>query len=255
MHERNCFITLTYDQEHLPSDRGLRVEDFQKFAKRLRKRCGSFRFYHCGEYGSRNLRPHYHALLFGLDFAGDRVQIQEKPYPRFRSSTLDEVWGLGRTDVGNLTYETAAYCARYVHKAEPGRPKDLAPGDDDPRLTRFDPDTGECWQVRREYSTMSRNPGLGARWLEKFHTDVYPSDEVVHNGQSYPVPRYYDERVQSPDFSPKRPPSGVFSVLVEDAKDARRRASMKRKEDLTPERLAVRERNAVARLRLRRREL
>lgn len=249
MHTHNSFITLTYSPECIPDDGGLRVGDFQRFCKRLRKRFGSFRFYHCGEYGSRNLRPHYHALLFGLDFSSDRVVVQESPYLKFRSAVLDEVWGMGRTEIGDLCYATAAYCARYVNKAEhSARSADVA----DPRWDRVNPETGEIYQVPPEYSTMSRRPGIGASWLEQFHGDVFPSDQVVHDGRSYPVPRYYDTKVVS---FPSKPGSPAFSELVEEAKVARRRSAEERKEDLTGERLAVKERCAVARLSLLRREL
>lgn len=253
MHTQNSFITLTYDQEHVPNDGGLRVEDFQRFCKRLRKAVGSFRFYHCGEYGSKNFRPHYHALLFGQDFASDRVRVQEKPYAKYRSPLLDKVWGMGRTDIGDVTYASAAYVARYVHKPHKQREAGL----DDPRFLRVDTNTGECWQVRPEYSTMSRGGrggqgGIGSSWLKKFHKDVYPSDEVVHDGMRFPVPRFYDAKVVSFDSVPGSP---AFSDLVEEAKAARRRSAEERKEDSTGERLEVRERCAVARLRLRQREL
>ena len=69
-HDHNVFITLTYDDDHLPEDRGLHHEDFQKFMKRLRKaRTGQkIRYFMCGEYGGLNDRPHFHALLFGCNF-------------------------------------------------------------------------------------------------------------------------------------------------------------------------------------------
>lgn len=258
MHAHNSFITLTYSPEDLPDDGGLRVGDFQRFCKRLRKRMGPFRFYHCGEYGEQNLRPHYHAILFGIDFHGDRVQVQAHPYPRYSSATLTEIWGLGHTDVGTVTYESAAYVARYVHKAS--RPRNGLPGSEQDvvdKYTRVNPDTGETWQVPPEYSTMSRGGrggqgGIGAPWLKKYHRDVYPSDQVVHDGRKFPVPKFYDATVAS---FPSKPGEPAFSDLVDAAKDARRRLASKHKEDLTGERLAVRERCAVARLRLRRREL
>ena len=70
LYDNNCFITLTYDSDHVPSDGSLRVEDFQNFMKRLRKSVAPrrVRFFHCGEYGERGDRPHYHAILFNLDF-------------------------------------------------------------------------------------------------------------------------------------------------------------------------------------------
>jgi hypothetical protein len=69
LHEKNCFITLTYSPENLPKDGSLDVSHFQKFMKRFRKRFGpGIRFFHCGEYGESLSRPHYHACIFGFDF-------------------------------------------------------------------------------------------------------------------------------------------------------------------------------------------
>lgn len=260
MHTHNSFITLTYSPEDLPNDGGLRVGDFQRFCKRLRKRMGPFRFYHCGEYGEQNLRPHYHAILFGLDFHGDRVQVQEKPYARFRSALLTEIWGLGHTDIGSVTYESAAYVARYVHKA-PRKRDGLLRQEQDvvDQYTRVDPVTGETWQVPPEYSTMSRGGrggagGIGAPWLKKYHGDVYPSDEVVHNGKRFPVPRFYDNHFLTLESNGSGEGRRAAERMLEDIKVTRARVAGGGKEN-SPDRLAVRERCAVARLRLRRREL
>ena len=69
LHEHNCFITLTYNDENLPLNGSLDLKHFQDFMKRLRKKVSvPIRYFHCGEYGSRLQRPHYHLLLFGLDF-------------------------------------------------------------------------------------------------------------------------------------------------------------------------------------------
>lgn len=221
MHANNCFITLTYDAENVPRDGGLRVEDWQKFAKRLRKRVGSFRFFHCGEYGERNKRPHYHACLFGVDFK-DRVAI--KPGLWF-SPLLSEVWGLGHSSVGDLTYESAAYVARYVCSK-------LTGPEGEKEYSRYDSDTGEVWCVRAPYVTMSRRKGIGSSWFEKFASDVYPSDEVVHKGRRFRPPRFYDNKLPEPDLE-----------LLK----ARRAVRVgQRLEELTPERLEVRDQVARA---------
>lgn len=227
MHERNTFVTLTYDKEHRPDDGGLRVGDFQRFCKRLRKRSGSFRFFHCGEYGPQNLRPHYHAILFGTDFPRDGLLRQGKT-PLYISELLSEVWGMGMASHGAVTFQSAAYVARYVVTKATGN---LA----ETRYSRVDPNTGECWSVPPEYCTMSRKPGLGATWIKKFASDVYPADEVVHQGQHYRPPRFYDATLDEQE------------LLRVKAKRADQAA--KYQDETTPERLRVRE--EVARLRLR----
>ena len=187
MHDRSCFLTLTYDDEHLPYRQSLDVSHWQLFAKRLRQKCGPFRFFHCGEYGERTGRPHYHACLFGLDFSEDRKlwkEIRGNAY--YVSETLTETWSMGHALIGDLTPESAAYTARYVMKKVTGNNAADHYG-------RVDEETGEIYELKPEYITMSRNKGLGESWFRKFHRDVYPSDEVVLRGKKYKPPRYYDK--------------------------------------------------------------
>ena len=76
LNDVNCFLTLTYDDDHVPAGLSLFYPDFQAFMKRLRARFSNVRvrFYMCGEYGDNFDRPHYHALLFGFDFL-DKVPL------------------------------------------------------------------------------------------------------------------------------------------------------------------------------------
>ena len=82
MHDRNCFVTLTYNNDNVPADRSLNYRDFQLFMKRLRFhfRGVPIRFYMCGEYGEDFGRPHFHACLFGLDFP-DKTRISGGEFP------------------------------------------------------------------------------------------------------------------------------------------------------------------------------
>lgn len=198
-HEQNCFITLTYRDQvectpeqlkkglHLPSDLSLHKTHFQKFLKKLRKRFpeNKIRYFHCGEYGEENQRPHYHACMFGIDF-NDSVLYQEREGIFLYSSTiLDELWGYGFTTVGELTFDSAAYTARYVLKKVTG------PLAHDYYL-RNDLD-GNLSYVEPEYCTMSRRPGIGKDYYHEFKQDFFPSDEcpVPGKGVYAKVPRYY----------------------------------------------------------------
>lgn len=226
MHERNCFVTLTYSPESLPADGSLNVKHWQKFAKRLRKNVGKFRFFHCGEYGDRNLRPHYHACIFGMDFSDDRRLWSKSGVNRlYVSDSLSDTWKLGFATVGSLTYESAAYVARYVMKKRTG-PQAAE------HYERVNPETGEVFSVVPEYVTMSRRPGIGATWFEKYVDDVFPRDEVVYQGRKFRVPRYYDDLLE-------RRPSGPSLLL--DLKAKRCYAAGQHSEDLTPDRLRDRE--------------
>lgn len=185
-HDANCFLTLTYDDASLPKDRSLDVSHWQKFAKRLRKRCGSFRFYHCGEYGERTLRPHYHACIFGLDFSGSREEFARPGgHKLYRSPVLDDLWPHGFHSIGELTFDSAAYVARYVTKKVTGAQAER-------HYERVDLATGEVWSVRPEYSTMSRRPGIGRAFYDRFKDEVYEHDSVIFKGAEYAPPRYFD---------------------------------------------------------------
>ncbi len=118
MHIDNSFITLTYDDDHLPSDGSLRAADLQKFFKRLRKSLSphKIRFYGCGEYGEQFKRPHYHAIIFGYDFPDKEFHSKENGNPIFHSPELAKIWPFGFNTVGHVSYESAAYVARYVTK-------------------------------------------------------------------------------------------------------------------------------------------
>lgn len=228
MHGANSFITLTYDQEHLPEDWSLDVEHWKCFMKALRRRVGKVRYYHCGEYGDENLRPHYHACLFGVDFARDRYRWSGSgDRTLYRSPTLEEAWGRGHALIGNLTFESAAYVARYVVKKRTGPQAEE-------HYRRINPETGEVHQVKPEYATMSRRPGLGATFFDRYVDDMYPRDEVIHAARRFRPPRFYDERL---------PEDELLAV-----KAKRRDAAERHKADLTPERLKTREFVATDRL-------
>lgn len=227
MHDRNSFITLTYSPEKMPADGGLHVEDFQLFCKRLRKRVGKFRFFHCGEYGDANRRPHYHACVFGVDFSGDRVVFKHAGFNSlYTSSLLDSCWGNGFSTIGALTRESAEYVARYVMKKMTGER-----GEEE--YLRCDEKTGEVWSVRPPYVTMSRRPGVGSSWFDKYKSDVFPADEVVYDGKRFRTPRYYDNKLDEAE--------------LEAYKRKRRDAVFKHREDLAPERLKSLEYIAVER--------
>lgn len=114
---KNAFLTLTYSNEHLPTKRTLQKADLQKFWKRLRKTGEQIRYIACGEYGPKTLRPHYHAIVF--NYWPDDAKFYKKNIVGdllFTSEKLNKIWGLGYVIVGMVSYESAAYVARYVQK-------------------------------------------------------------------------------------------------------------------------------------------
>ena len=198
LHERSSFLTLTYDQEHLPPDHGLHVRDWQLFMKRLRKRTDNkLRFYMVGEYGDRDLRPHFHAIIFGEDWRREWKPIDRSDAGHlvYQAETVQEAWGQGRTSVDAVTFQNAAYCARYHQKKIKGEAAN------DHYLRCITDDDGELQlvNVRPEFSCRSMRPGIGSGWYDKFKRDLFPLDECIVQGQRMPVPTYYRNKLKNQD--------------------------------------------------------
>lgn len=223
LYANNCFITLTYDDEHLPGNRSLDHRVFQLFMKKLRKRFGAkIRFYMAGEYGDKFRRPHYHALLFNHDFADKQLFTIRNENRLYTSGELQQLWRNGFSSVGDVTFDSAAYVARYVMKKITG---------DKAEDHYVDKTSGEL--LAPEYSAMSRRPGIGRGWYDLFKGDVYPSDQKVVRGIITRPPRFYDNLFQLED-------DGAFDLLK-----ARRRAKAVYNDS---ERLAVKERCKLAQI-------
>lgn len=223
LHKYSSFLTLTYNDANLPKNGSLSVRDHQLFMKRLRKH-HDVRFYSCGEYGPKNLRPHYHICLFGYHFP-DRVPFGAGFY---RSAELETLWPFGNSSVGDLTFESAAYTSRYVTEKLTG---DAAKK----KYERIDEETGEIYQLTPEFNLMSRRPGVGASFFDKYHSEMYPLDRVVVRGKVAKPPRFYDKMFERMD-----------SDAMELIKIQRELDAQLKYLDNTPERLAVRKQVVLA---------
>lgn len=195
----------------------LHYREFQLFMKRLRKAlsrertgtilssrstpaaAGSYgasphtpahtvRFYMAGEYGEQFARPHWHACLFGIDFQ-DKKYLGRTPSGSklWTSATLEKLWPLGFSSIGEVTFESAAYVARYVMKKITGQQQKK-------HYEKIDHDTGEIIELKPEFNNMSRKQGIGKAWLERFEADVYPHAKVIVRGHKTNPPRYYDKQ-------------------------------------------------------------
>lgn len=257
LHTHNCFLTLTFNDEHLPNSYSLDHRYFELFIKKLREaalqgevrgtshentnailhcRYGDsphpprqiktdraiIRYHMCGEYGPLNGRQHYHANMFGINFA-DRKRWKTTPagYVIYKSETLDKIWGNGYASIGQLTWQTAAYTARYNMKKA---------GEKNKKWEILNPDTGEIILREPEYQKMSRNPGIGKDWIKQFKTDVYPRGTILVNGAEVTTPRFYDD---------------YYRTIDEDAyqrlKSARQHEQGKRPVELTKNRIIAEE--------------
>lgn len=228
LHRVSSFVTLTYDNENLPSGGSLNKRDLQLFMKRLRKSRGpGVRFYACGEYGEQTMRPHYHAILFGCDFPDRRVYSTAKDRTTFESDELRELWPSGRNVIGEVTFESAAYVARYVMKKITGPAAAAHYADRVP-----------------EFTVMSRRPGIGSGYYAQFGEEVRAHDSVVINGREVRPPRFYDSRTKL--FDEDR-----FDLI----RKRRKRQALALKGDNTVDRRRVKETIAVRNLQQKERPL
>lgn len=274
LHKHNSFITLTYRPENLPEHGNLRHRDVQLFLKKLRNalcrrgdlllssptitspnnslptsgqhrapdkargalyvppaQLPKIKYYMAGEYGEQFARPHYHICLFGIDFA-DKIYLRRSPTGNklWRSPTLEKLWPHGYSSIGEVNFQTAAYVARYVMKKITGTKAKQ-------HYEKIDLKTGEIIKIEKEYNQMSRRPGIGKTWYEKFTTDIYPHGQMIVRGKKTNTPRYYDKLWE------KQNP-----LSAEELRHQRFLEGLHHRENQTPERLRVREQVQLAQL-------
>lgn len=169
-HNRGCFITLTYDEEHIPEDFGLHKEDLQKFFKRLRKRLGEhkIKYYACGEYGDEYGRPHYHAIIFNLSVLDCSI-------------LLPDVWSFGFFTIKPVFYESCKYVTGYVMKKYNGEVAREKYGDRQPpfRLSSL---------------------GLGKTYAIKHREQILDNLGVMQGGVNKGFPKYYKSLFEREDL-------------------------------------------------------
>lgn len=209
--KKGIFLTLTYDNEHChwskfeedefgvvdiekPIYGTLNKRDWQLFMKSLRKEFAKddlkLRFYASGEYGEKFLRPHMHAIIFGIGLAdiGDCKPVGRNDIgqPYFVSEKIQKIWYRGRILVTDVSYETCAYVSRYVMKKLGGQKAEE--------------------YIRRnvipEFSLMSRKPGIGSKYLEE-HPDCLDKSKIYistpSGGKEIPIPDYYIRKLELTD--------------------------------------------------------
>lgn len=165
-HQNNIFLTLTYNPESMPKNGSLQVADLQKFFKRLRKNSGKkLRYFASGEYGDKKERPHYHAIIFGMG-RNDRKVIETS-------------WPFGLIHIGDVTYDSATYCASYTLK----------------KLTGDKSAIYEQKKVSPEFSIMSRRPGIGDSYVATNSDFIRNNGFCIVKGRKAGLPRYYKDKI------------------------------------------------------------
>lgn len=236
LHDVNTFLTLTVADQHLDQifpGGSLAYRPWKLFLRRLAKTNHNRqpRFYMCGEYGELNDRPHYHACLFGYSPA-DKIAFKRdnRGFILWRSPLIEQLWPYGHVTLGDVNFETAAYVARYVMKKVNGKQQQK-------HYEKIDIETGEIKNRLPEFNRMSLKPGIGAKWLEKYYSDVYPAGKVIVRTTAANPPRYYDKlnRRWNPEAA-----KTLSRTRILDAYE--------RRHDNTPRRLSVKEVVTAARI-------
>jgi len=248
-HSANCYGTFTYANDNLHTQ-SLCHRDWQLFIKKLRnalcrkwsakeieisdslyytadmglRPIPQLKYYMAGEYGSKNRRPHFHACLFGIDMLDKKFwKMNNNGDQLYTSKTLEEIWGHGFVSIGKVTYESAAYIARYIIDKKTGQNAGKY-------YEHINEDTGEITDLQPEYNKMSLAEGLGKRWLNKYKTDVYPHGYVITRGNKNKAPKYYDKIYK------KQEPENHAEMKTQREYEAAKKAS-----DNTPDRLKAKE--------------
>lgn len=223
LHGDSSFVTLTYDEEHLPEEGSLNPRHTQGWLKRLRKSLGAdrVRYYLVGEYGESTWRPHYHVALFGYP-ACERGRTEHRESVCCGScQRIKETWGFGGVDVGELTLESAQYIAGYVTK----------------KLTVPDSEVNRLWRIQRncllgerhpEFARMSRRPGIGAGAMSVVGSSLLQSvgvafaeivldvpNVLMHDRKKWPLGRYLVRKLREEVGRDVEAPEAVRGAYVE----------------------------------------
>lgn len=181
-HNKGCFITLTYDDEHLPKDNGLHKDDLQKFFKRLRKRLGEhkIKYYACGEYGDKEQiymspgakkphgRPHYHAIIFNLSVMDCSI-------------LLPDTWTFGFFKIMPVFYESCKYVTGYVMKKYNGEMAE------------------ENYGIAQTPFRLS-SLGLGKSYALEHREKIISDLGVQQGGKNKGFPKYYQSLFEKQDI-------------------------------------------------------
>lgn len=209
--EQVWFITLTYDDDHVPgmivktgeimrkvqytwkpgekrpeSVQILLYEDIQKFLKRLRKAYrGKLRYFVAGEYGEQTARPHYHMILYGWEPTDleNLYKIHHNGY--YNSKWLANLWGMGQIQIAQAVPETYRYVAGYVTK----------------KMYELDGKKANAYYElgqTKPFACMSLKPGIGDNYYQEHKAEIWQRGYIqCTNGKQAQIPRYYEKQMET----------------------------------------------------------
>lgn len=201
-HKKSYFVTLTYDDKHIPfgdvvdengfltHNYSLKKSDLQKFFKRLRKnykKDNHIKYYACGEYGSdeHTHRPHYHAIIFGLELDDLEVYKQSRlGFNYYNSAFLNSCWPFGYVVIADVSWDTCAYTARYILKKQLGEKSDIY----------------DILGIEPEFNAMSLKPAIGIDYFNENKDKIYETDSIhistPKGGRRIKPPKYFDSLLE-----------------------------------------------------------
>ena len=230
-HYTNCsFLTLTFNDDMLnrrENPHSVNKTAFRSWLKRLRfaikeKYNREIRVIYCGEYGDKWKRPHYHMIVYGFNFPDKYVfkynRVHGISCMYYRSPFLEEIWSpahskesFGFSVIGDVTFESSAYVARYIMKKQYGYMASKVYKDKE-----------------KEFFGASRMPGIGASYLDLYYKDIFNSGYIVlPNGNKTSIPRYYINRLENLDnelyncYKLDRQNKMIENLFVENLEEAR----------------------------------
>lgn len=181
-HSTNSFfITLTYDEkwlnyEYIDSSHVacLRKRDLQLFLKRLRAAIApdKIRFYACGEYGLKSLRPHYHLIVFNWPKCQDIYEMVRTRWPKGFVSVK-------AVKPSHFRY-VAKYCSSYSELPDIYRSKKMRP-----------------------FATMSLRPAIGSQYLTDQMVSYHRESLSIlyrNAGNMFALPKYYKDKIFDDDM-------------------------------------------------------
>lgn len=210
LYENNFFLTLTYDNYNVPFvgfnqidfdfatgevfeitediATNLVPEHFTKFMKDLRAYYSyhfnheNIRFYGCGEYGDNTRRSHFHILCFNLPIP-DLMYLKNSNSGSnlYCSKIIEDIWNKGFVVIGDVSFQSCAYVARYIMKKQTGK------------NSVFYTDRG----LTPPFVRMSRRPGIGFEVYNEKKDKFYRFDELIlTDSKGLPLkvkpPKYFD---------------------------------------------------------------
>lgn len=188
----SCYLTLTYDEEHLPENGTLVKKHVDRFIDALRKwiavnkddpkwnkayfgnHQGKFKRVVSGEYGSKTDRPHYHLFIMGFDFPDkEPLPFKKDGKQLFRSKILQHYWPYGTVDYKNADPGAAKYVIKYAMKEK-----------------LHGKEYHEQYEQRGlALPFVSVSQGIGAEYAQKYQEELFRNGTFISDGKEVALNR------------------------------------------------------------------